>query len=71
MSDTGCNDITVVDCSSEFNVNQSIAKWKLKQEIFHKTIIALYESINIRHGGQMCLGFTHKEILTFIMYKLA
>ena len=41
MSDTGCNYINLIDCNSELNVNQSIVKWKVKQEKLHNTIITL------------------------------
>ena len=67
ISDTGCNYISLLDCNSELNVNQSIVKWKMKQAKLHNTIIILYELIDIRDGAQECIGFTHNEILTFIM----
>ena len=63
MSGTGCNYINLLDCNSELNVNQSIVKWNMKQTKLHNTIITLYELIDIRYG----IGFTHNEILTFIM----
>ena len=69
MSDTGCNYINLFDCNSELNVNQSIVKWKVKQEKLHHTIITLhvYELIDIQDSAQECIGFTHNEILTFNM----
>ena len=67
MSDTGCNYINLFDFNSELNVNQSIVKWKRKQATLHNTIITLYELIDIRDGAHECIGFTHYEILTFIM----
>ena len=39
----------------------------MKQTKLHNTIITLYELIDIRDGVQESIGFTHNEILTFIM----
>ena len=67
MSNTGCNYRNLLDCNSELNVNQSKVKWNMKQTKLHSTIITLYELIDIGDGVQECIGFTHNEILTFIM----
>ena len=67
MFDTGCNYRNCLDCNSELNVNQSIVKWKMKQAQLHNIIITLYDLIDKRDGAQECIGFTHNDILTFIM----
>ena len=72
MSDTGCNYRNVLDCNSELNVNQSIVKWKVKQEKLHNTIITLDELVDIRNDAQECIGFTHNYIhYEYYMYTLA
>ena len=46
MSDTSCT------TEMYYIVNQSIVKWKLKEEKLHYKIITLYELIDIRGGAQ-------------------
>ena len=65
MADTGCNYRNLLDCNSELKINQSIVKWKVKQEKLHK-IITLYEFIDKRDAAQDCIEFTHYDILTLI-----
>ena len=44
---------------SDYNVNRSLVKWKVKQVNLHKSIVNLSELINIRDGAQRCIRLTH------------